>query len=181
MTTFSIFAPMNSEAAPYPEERDPLHAEGGYGAHGAGVFILRPEDVSDCEDLRRYFQQRLGLEFDDVPYLMLEAETYKRLVEGKEALLKQMIDQDVRAAFEIFLAFTADETGKMSVILTLSIESPHTGEAALEFIRTHQTTPLHADWLEAMEELTLKMQKLHRQWKRQTVLYHVLPPKQAGP
>lgn len=168
---------ISSGRAPYPEDRDAMHFENNQHAQARPISILRPEDVADCEDLRRYFQQRLGLEFDDVPYILLDPETYTQLVEGETTLLRQMIDENPQAAFEIFLAFVADDNNQMNVILTLAIEHANTGEAALEFIRKYQSTPLHADWLKAMEELTLKMQKLHRQWKRQPVLYHSLPPK----
>jgi len=126
--------------------------------------VLAPENVEDSADLKKYFRQRLGGDFDDLPMVLVERDAYLDLIHGEKALLGKMIAEQTEAANEIFVAFAGDK--KNRVLMTFNIESQDVGKRAIDFIRSHRSSPEHDEWLTEMEQLSLKMQQLHRTWKR---------------
>jgi hypothetical protein len=131
--------------------------------------IIHPEEVEDNEDLRNYFWQRLGTHFSDIAFIQMTRETYLDLLNGDDAILAKMIAEDEDAANDIFLAYAGDKLN--SVIMTFHIETPTTGNKAIEFLYEHKSTPDHEALLNELEQLSFKMQKLHHHWKRQPFPY----------
>lgn len=132
--------------------------------------VVKPEDVADNTDLKLYFRQRLGADFDDLPSILMSRDAYLDLIHGGQALLSEMLVEDEEAANEIFIAYAGDKQNR--VVMTLHIETATTGNRVVDFIKAHKRTPDHENWLTEMQQLAFKMQKLHRQWKRQSVPYH---------
>ncbi|MFZ5806066.1 MAG: hypothetical protein ACOY3I_02495 [Verrucomicrobiota bacterium] len=135
--------------------------------------IIRPEDVSTNRDLKNYFKQRLGPDFDELDSVLVDRDFFLRLLHSEHALLGKMISEDEKAAADIFLAYAGDKLNR--VIMTFNIESPNVGNRAVKFIKEHKTLPEHDLWLAEMEQLSFKMQKLHHQWRRQRFLYYKIP------
>lgn len=154
----------------HPSKVTPSEAASGPLAE---TEIIQPEDVMDNNDLKNYFRQRLGTDFDELSFILMDRDTYLELIHGDHALLSKMIMQDPPAANDIFIAFAGDKLNR--VVMTLHIETPDVGTQAVTFIRKNKTAPAHETWLKEMEELAFKIQKLHRTWKRQSVLYHKIP------
>ena len=137
--------------------------------------VIQPDDVSNNRDLKNYYRQRLGNDFDDLAFILMDRDSYLGLLHGEHALLSKMIMEDEAAADEIFLAYAGDKLNR--VVMTFNIESPTVGNRALEFIRKNKTCAEHDTWLAQMEQLSYKMQKLHHQWKKQPFPYYKLVSK----
>jgi tetratricopeptide (TPR) repeat protein len=132
--------------------------------------IIYPEDVSDNLDLKNYFWQRFGPDFDELPYILLDRDEYLSLLHGENALLSEMLIEDEEAANEIFFAFASDKLNR--VIMTFHIESPDVGNRAVAFIEARKRTKLHETWFQEMKQLAQAMQKLHREWQQQGIRYY---------
>lgn len=135
--------------------------------------IISPDDVSTNRDLKNYFKQRLGPDFDELDTVLVDRDMFLRLLHGDHALLGKMISEDEKAASEIFLAYAGDKLNR--VVMTFNIERSNVGNRAVKFIKEHMTHPEHELWLTEMEALSFKMQKLHRQWKKQSIPYYKVP------
>lgn len=140
--------------------------------------VIQSDDVETNRDLKNYFRQRLGPDFEGLPFVYVDRDAYLRLIHGEHALLSKMIIEDEPAAREIFLAYAGDKLNR--VVMTFHIEKSTVGNRAIEFIRKHKTTHEHELWFVEMEELSYKIQKLHRHWKKQPVQYYKLVNEKAG-
>jgi hypothetical protein len=135
--------------------------------------IIQPHDVSDTTELRSYFMQRLGKSYNEVSFIQMSRETYLSLLHGEHAIISKMIMKDEASANEIFLAYAGDKQN--SVIMTLNIEKPNTGEGAIAFIEEHKSCEDHVYLKEELQHLSVKMQQLHQVWKRNPFPYFKLP------
>jgi hypothetical protein len=137
--------------------------------------IIRPEDVERFQVLKAYFKQRLGPQFEELDFVHINREDFRGLLEGDNALYADLLEKDPEAAMEIMTTYGVGR--KPDIMMTFHIENESPGRRVCEFLRKHMRTPFHREWYRGMQDLALKMHKLHWQWKRSSIRYHkiVLP------
>ncbi|MDD2710543.1 MAG: hypothetical protein PHV34_21395 [Verrucomicrobiae bacterium] len=135
-------------------------------APGGRPQILQPDQIELWSELKAYYHQRLGRNFQRPPAVYLSLDEFRGLLEYRgnlPGLYARMLLENARAAREFFTVY---ETGRRArVVMAFNLESASPGLYALPFIRRHMQTPLEKDWFVRMRNNAAVIQRLHRLWR----------------
>jgi hypothetical protein len=139
-------------------------------------LIIHTTNVQTAEDLKMYYRQRLGSDFNRLPALLIDREAYVDLIQGDNAIFAEMIEKDKEAANEMFITYAGNEQN--SILLCFHIETPDVGNRVCEFVKNHLRTKEHEDLHVELQRLALMSQKLHFKWKQAPFEYYKIDPNQ---
>ena len=130
--------------------------------------ILTVDAIRNFNDLKFYYKQRLGADFDKLPGIKINPEDFYELTTGDNPLLAEAMEKLNEAVANDMLMVWYD----YGILLTFHIERPTVGNDIANYIKEHMQTPLHQEFFWHISETLVSIQKLHFKWKSSEIEYH---------